>query len=390
MTKVLFLLISLLLSWSSFSQRNGVGKDGHNMNSCDGAINIFESGDYQLTFNGGSDNRIAAYPTLSEIDSENTLWCTYIAPAEGTLSFEASVKNGFLQMVIFKPETDDICVDISQGIAEMQRVIVSKDHSSLGLSKAVDNSHLYSYKMTAGQKIYVVFATNEKAESTMDLSWNFEEEVFVQNQEKVVDVRDDDFAPTLYFSIRDADTDQPLTSALILEGNRDIEGMYTGSDFYFNITRTNDISLSCDLEGYFFYDSLIEISGYEDTHIEIILEKAVSGKSLQIEEIQFAPGTSEILKSSESKLRRLKDFLALNASLEVEIQGHVFAMGDNSFAGQRVSEARAKRVMHYLVDNGIDKKRLTSKGYGNTRPVYENPLRSYQEQANRRVEILIK
>ncbi len=360
------------------------------MNSCDGAINIFDSDEYQLAFNGGSDNLIEAYPTLSDIDSENTLWCTYIAPAEGSLSFEASVDDGYLQMVMFKPESDDICLDISQGISEMQRVMIGKDHDVIGLSKNVNDNHLYSYKMNAGQKVYVLFATNEKVESKLNLTWEFEVEVIVPSEKKVVDIRDDDFAPTLYFSVRDAATDQPLTSALIIEGNRDIQGMYTGSDFYFNITRTNDISLSCDLEGYFFYDSLIEIKGYEDTYIEIALEKAESGKSLQIEEIQFVPGTSEILKSSEPKLRRLKDFLALNSSLEVEIQGHVFANGDNSFAGQRISEARAKRVLRYLVDNGIDKKRLTSKGYGNTRPVYENPLRTYQEQANRRVEILIK
>lgn len=390
MTKVVFLLISLLLSWSSISQHNKVGKDGHNMNSCDGAINIFDSGDYELAFNGSSDNLTEAYPTLSDIDSENTLWCTYIAPSEGTLSFEAFVRDGYLQMVMFKPESDDICIDISQGVAEMQRVMIGKDHQSLGLSKNVNDNHLYTYKMTAGQKIYAVFSTNENVESKMSLSWKFDAEVFVPNEKKIVDVRDDDFAPTLYFSVRDGDTDEPLTSALILEGNRDIQGMYTGSDFYFNITRTNDISLSCDLEGYFFYDSLIEIKGYEDTYIEIILEKAISGKSLQIEEIQFVPGSSEILKSSEPKLRRLKDFLALNSALEVEIQGHVFAIGDNSFAGQRISEARAKRVLRYLVDNGIDKKRLSSKGYGNTRPVYEDPIRTYQEQANRRVEILIK
>jgi outer membrane protein OmpA-like peptidoglycan-associated protein len=388
MTKVTFLLISLLLSWSSFSQHT-VGKDGHNMNSCDGAINIFDSGEYHLAFNGGSDKRVSSYPSLAEFDSENTLWCTYIAPSSGTLSFDASVEDGFLQMVIFKPETDDICLDISNGIAEIQRVIMDKENQSVGLSVDVKPNRLYSYKMSAGQKIYVMFATDEDVESKMSLNWKFKEEVVSMNEKKVVDTRDDDFAPTLYFSVRDKDTDQPLTSALILEGNRSIEGMYVGSDFYFNIIRTNDITLSCDLEGYFFYDSLIELKGYEDTYIEIYLEKAESGKSLQIEEIQFVPGTSQILKSSEPKLRRLKDFLALNANLEVEIQGHVFAMGNNSFAGQRISEARAKRVLKYLSDNGIDRKRLTSKGYGNTKPIYETPLKSYQEQANRRVEILI-
>lgn len=389
MAKVTFFLISLLLSWSSFSQHK-VGKDGHNMNSCDGAINIFDNGEFQLAFNGGSDKLIESYPTLSEMNPDNLLWCSYIAPTAGTLSFDAWVNKGFLQMVVFKPESKDICLDVHRGIAEIQRMLVSKDNKMVGLSGEVDNSHLYKYKMSAGQKIYVVFATDTDAKKKMFLDWTFEEEIVVVEEKKVVDVRDDDFAPTLSFAVRDAESGTPLSAALIIEGNKDIQGMYIGSDFFFNISSTKDFNLSCDLEGYFLYDSIIEISAYEDKFIEIFLDRVESGKSLQIEEIQFVPGTSEILKSSEPKLRRLKDFLALNSTLEIEIQGHVFAMGDNSFAGQKISEARAKRVMRYLIDNGIDKDRLSAVGYGNTRPVYANPLRTYQEQANRRVEILVK
>lgn len=389
MTKAIFLLISMLLSYPVLCQTK-VGKDAKNMNSCDGAINIFDNGDFQLAFNGGSDGILQSYPTLSDIDSENTLWCTYIAPSAGMLSFDASVSSGYLQMVIFKPETDDICLDIENGIAEMQRVLISKENTSAGLSRDVNLDRLYSYKMDAGQKIYIVFATNEEEEKKMSLYWQFEEEVVTSDNKKVVDNRDDDFAPTLSFFVRDSETGLPLSAALVIDGNRDIQGMYIGSDFFFNITRTTDIILSCDLEGYFFYDSIVEITGLEDKSVEIDLVRAQSGKSLQIEEIQFQPGTSQILKSSEPKLRRLKDFLALNSELEVEIQGHVFAIGDNSFMGQRISEARAKRVMKYLIDNGIDRSRLSSVGYGNTRPIYPNPERTFQEQANRRVEILIK
>jgi outer membrane protein OmpA-like peptidoglycan-associated protein len=46
--------------------------------------------------------------------------------------------------------------------------------------------------------------------------------------------------------------------------------------------------------------------------------------------------------------------------------------------------------MQYLVDNGIAKERMTAVGYGNTRPVYANPKLASEEQANRRVEILIR
>ena len=54
-----------------------------------------------------------------------------------------------------------------------------------------------------------------------------------------------------------------------------------------------------------------------------------------------------------------------------------------------MSEARAKRVMLYLTNSGINKKRMTAVGYGGDRPVFPNPITKEQEQANRRVEIVI-
>jgi len=389
MTKVAFLLISVLLSAPLFGQQN-VGKDGKNMHACEGAINIFESGNYQLQFNGGSDNSFTSYPSLSVIDSENTLWCSYIAPEAGSIKMNAHVATGFVQMVIFEQDFDDICGEISMGVAEIKRLMLSKDNGNVGLRKEIDDSHLYSLHLDAGKKIYVLLATNAEEKKTLDLNWEFTPDAVTTQKEIIVDRRDDDFAPTLSFSIIDRDSKLPLVGALIIEGSREIQGMYTGSTFHFNITRNTDLVVSCDLEGYFFHDSVYEVSSSEDQTINIELDRVVSGKSIKIEDIQFVPGTSEIMVSSEPKLGRLKDFLALNSDLQVEIQGHVFSIGDNSIAGQKISEARAKRVMKYLIDNGIDRSRLTAVGYGNTRPVYPEPLRTYQEQANRRVEILIK
>ena len=82
--------------------------------------------------------------------------------------------------------------------------------------------------------------------------------------------------------------------------------------------------------------------------------------------------------------------MALNADINVEIQGHVFSIGENNVANQKMSEARAKRVVNYLVDNGISKERMVAVGYGNTKPIYPDPKLSQEEQANRRVEILVK
>jgi outer membrane protein OmpA-like peptidoglycan-associated protein len=169
-----------------------------------------------------------------------------------------------------------------------------------------------------------------------------------------------------------------------------LDALYTGSDFLFNLDRNTRLNVRCDVEGYFYVDiNDTSVSATEDFELLIPMELIKSGKSLVIQDIEFTPGTSEITKNSEPRLRRLKDFLALNSNLKIEIQGHVFALGDNSFAGQKISEARAKRVMTYLIDNGIDKSRLKAVGYGNTRPIYPEPKFSYEEQANRRVEIVV-
>ena len=388
MTKVVILLIILCGSSPIFGQQK-VGKDAVSMNSCAGAINIFDDGDYTMQFTGNSDHSTKNYPSLERIDEQNTLWCSYIAPVEGDLSFTGSVPKGYLQMVVFKEVSGEICQELEGATAEILRLNLSKYNSSVGLDYKVDSMFLYSLHLTEGEKIHVLFATDAKHKKDMSLKWKFLPEDYVEHESKVVDRRDDDFAPTLSFTIRDGESGLPLVAGLVIEGQKDIQGLYTGSDFFFSISRRVDLTIQCDIEGYFFHDSIYEISGTGDVQIDIAMDPVASGKSIQIEEIEFIPGTSQIMVSSEPKLKRLKDFLALNSDLKIEIQGHVFSIGDNSFAAQKVSEARAKRVLKYLVENGIDKKRLKAVGYGNTRPVYKEPVRFYQEQANRRVEIVV-
>jgi outer membrane protein OmpA-like peptidoglycan-associated protein len=222
------------------------------------------------------------------------------------------------------------------------------------------------------------------------LQWQFVPAEMLEDESKIVDRRYDNTTTTLKFKVIDHETNRPLIASLSIEGSKDLNGLYVGSEFYFNLEKNVKLNVKCDLEGYFFKDSLYEISIFEDVTIPIALDRVSTGKKMTIEEIEFVPGSSEITQASIPNLRRLKDFLALNSDLNVEIQGHVFAMGDNTFAAQKVSEARAKKVMKYLIDNGIDKDRLTAVGYGNTKPIYEKPKFFYEEQANRRVEVLVK
>ena len=55
-----------------------------------------------------------------------------------------------------------------------------------------------------------------------------------------------------------------------------------------------------------------------------------------------------------------------------------------------LSGQRAKAIRNFLTGNGIDKSRLSYKGFGSTQPIYPIPEKNEAERAaNRRVEILI-
>jgi outer membrane protein OmpA-like peptidoglycan-associated protein len=77
-----------------------------------------------------------------------------------------------------------------------------------------------------------------------------------------------------------------------------------------------------------------------------------------------------------------------NPSIQlIEIQGHTDERGDDAY-NLDLSDRRAKSVMQYFTDKGVDSKRLTAQGYGETQPLD----RRHNEPAwakNRRVAFLI-
>ncbi|MBL1280591.1 MAG: OmpA family protein [Fluviicola sp.] len=389
MIKLLFFLVLSIYSFGIFAQKSKrITSDG--INTCVGAVNIFEDGDFTLQFTGKkTESPITRYFSLETVEVDNQLWVAFIAPSNGELTFSADKHSGFLQMVVFEQDRKEICTEINAGIAEIARMYIKKESHHIGLDFKTGNGFLYTLKMQKGKKINILFATEEKNTDKMHLKWHFEPEVVSISESKTLDRRFDDFAPTFSVKVRDSKTQEPLVASISIEESRGVDGLYVASDLFLNIDRKAKMKLKCDVEGYFFKDSIIETNPFEDQAILITLNRVKKGASIKIEDIEFKAGSSLITDASIPKLKRLKDFLLLNSQINIEIQGHVFAIGDNSMMGQKISEARAKRVRKYLIENGIDKDRLKAKGYGNTMPIFEEPKFSYEEQANRRVEILV-
>ncbi len=72
--------------------------------------------------------------------------------------------------------------------------------------------------------------------------------------------------------------------------------------------------------------------------------------------------------------------------IKLSVEGHTDSDGDEAL-NQSLSEKRAQAVADHLINMGIDGSRLTSKGWGETKPVSINNT-SEGKAANRRVEFV--
>ena len=77
-----------------------------------------------------------------------------------------------------------------------------------------------------------------------------------------------------------------------------------------------------------------------------------------------------------------------NPSVKVEIAGHTDDVGDANF-NLRLSLLRANAVRSYLVSKGIVASRMSTKGYGESRPLVSNDDEIGGREINRRVELKI-
>ena len=112
------------------------------------------------------------------------------------------------------------------------------------------------------------------------------------------------------------------------------------------------------------------------------------GELITLPNIYFFNNSARIVPKSQPTLIDLRCAMEENPKLKIEIQGHICCQTDGD--KNNVSTARARAIYNYLLRSKIDRKRMTYKGYGTSRPIHPIPEKTDQEEnENRRVEILI-
>ncbi len=101
----------------------------------------------------------------------------------------------------------------------------------------------------------------------------------------------------------------------------------------------------------------------------------------------FAVDSDAVNATTEDNLAELSGTLQKYDDTEILIEGHTDATGPADY-NQQLSERRAEAVKRFLLQEGVDPKRITSVGYGEEQPVADNSMETGRRE-NRRVEIAI-
>ncbi|TND05559.1 MAG: outer membrane protein/peptidoglycan-associated (lipo)protein [Bacteroidetes bacterium] len=110
-------------------------------------------------------------------------------------------------------------------------------------------------------------------------------------------------------------------------------------------------------------------------------------KSYTLDNVFFDTGKSTLRPESFKELDELAEFLVNKKNIEIEIAGHTDNVGEDA-DNLKLSQDRSDAVKAYLKKKGVDEKRVTAKGYGETKPISTNETPEGR-QKNRRTEVHI-
>lgn len=123
-----------------------------------------------------------------------------------------------------------------------------------------------------------------------------------------------------------------------------------------------------------------------DSGVKVIRE----GDNLRLQlpsNITFATNSANISQSFDPVLDDVARVLKKYEKTTMLIQGHTDNTGAAEY-NQQLSLNRANSVRNHLVGSGVDSRRVTTEGYGESMPVADNNTKSGR-QLNRRVELRI-
>ncbi len=185
------------------------------------------------------------------------------------------------------------------------------------------------------------------------------------------------------------------TKEKVMEGKCDSYGKYK----ICNVPVNRTYKIQTSFSNYFGSDVELHTQNiqYDSTiYQDFNFDKIVLGKVIKIENLNFEPGKSDLSVPATAELDKIVDRLKDNPKIVVELGVHTDCRGlaQNNLD---ISDERAHLIKEYVVSKGIDSKRVTFIGYGESVPVNKCeceetvvvPCSEQEHQQNNRVEFKV-
>ena len=204
--------------------------------------------------------------------------------------------------------------------------------------------------------------------------------------------------PSSYITgkVLDARSKKPLKASIEVfdvSTNKKLYNTYSDTifgDYYMILPSKEHLAAYVKKEGYLynnFHFTLPRSSLLSDTLL-IELEPITQGQSLVLKNIYFDTNSYKLDNRSLSEIQNVVRLLTENPTITIEIRGHTDDTGTQQY-NQSLSEKRAYSVYSAILKKGINKNRITYKGFGDQLPLKKSNDAIDNHQSNRRIEFYI-
>ncbi len=416
MSRITLFFCGLLLSVQAFAQPETKPVQlGKTASDCLGALMLNDTvvGPVYSPEGFGNKIEISGYelgdPYFIERE-HNTVWYRFIVPYDAIFTFDLipKIKEDDFDFLLFQYDGPNFCRDIAAGTKIPVRTNISrknvKTEGRTGLEVGAVDDYVPSgpgspfsrpLKVKKGEMYYLLvdnpFKENEG--HTIYLHYNrIERDSTAQDEEEL---EEDTYSipyRDLKINVFDAETDNRIAANIKVEGLPDsLPSRYPViSALNLSVVSYRTYDISVVKQGYLLASKSFIPKNDSLYTIDFNLKPMKLGDRINLENIKFETDKTEILDKSMPALEQLKDFLEINPTISVQIQGHVNGESKrNKRRYRKLSEARAEAIYEKLVEAGISKSRLDVKGFGNAKMIFPTPVNNRQAEANRRVEVEI-
>ncbi|MEO8588697.1 MAG: OmpA family protein [Flavobacteriales bacterium] len=373
---------------------------------CTGAIAINDSIYHQAAAVRGFGNKLE----IKENPSDNlqwferehhTTWYTFRSPATTILTFDIIPDNieDDIDFLLFEGAVPGICDKVATKQVTPLRSNISRnnkaDGSRCGLSKdapepyirsGVGASYSSAIDVKQGDLFYLVIDYQDRPLAGYTIRFHYdppppppEPEEKKQSQQLVI-------------KVLDAKTGKPLDANLTIDGMRfdEVVEAKGKSSYTYEMEMYRNVRIGCVRKGYMFQTLRVKGNTEPTVNVELKLTPIGAGEKVVLDDIRFVGNEDKVMRQSEASLLLLLRFMQENATVRIEIEGHV---NGPTFKNKKefidLSTARAKTVYDFLLVNEIEPERISYVGLGNSQMLFPTPKNKEESEANRRVEIKV-